>query len=182
MTIETYDMVMLAVLLIATAIGAWKGLVWQVASLVSLFASYWVAYEFRDACAAYLPLDSPWNVLLAMLGLFVLTLLLIWIVFRWLSTFIDRLKLKAFDRQLGALLGFAKGMVLCVIITLLAVTVLGDEGRRPIAQSKSGFLVSIILDQSPELLPAEIQEMVRPYLDVVNERLEASAEAAEQGG
>lgn len=182
MTVETYDMVMLAVLLIATAIGAWKGLVWQVASLVSIFASYWIAYEFRDPCAAHIPLDSPWNVLLAMLGLFVLTLLVIWIVFHWLAAFIDRLKLKAFDRQLGALLGFVKGLVLCVIITLLAVTFLGDDGRRSISQSKSGFLVSIILDESPELLPPEIQEMVKPYLDAVNERLEASREAAEQGG
>ncbi|MFW6168897.1 MAG: hypothetical protein ACODAD_00305, partial [Planctomycetota bacterium] len=55
----------------------------------------------------------------------------------------------------------------------------GDDGRRSIAESKSGFLLSIILDESPELLPAEIQEMVRPYLDAVNERLK---EAAEQGG
>ncbi|MFW6171198.1 MAG: CvpA family protein, partial [Planctomycetota bacterium] len=111
MTIETYDMVMLAVLVIATAIGAWKGLVWQVASLVSILASYWVGYAFHDACAAYIPLGSPWNVPVAMLGLFVLTLLVIWMVFHWLAAFIERLKLKTFDRQLGALLGFVKGLV-----------------------------------------------------------------------
>ena len=116
---------MLAVLLAATACGAWKGVAWQVASLGAIVASYVVAYRYRDAVAAWIPATAPWRVFLAMLLLYVGTSLAIWIVFRLVSRLIDRMKLKEFDRQIGALLGLAKGMVLCVIITLFAVTLLG---------------------------------------------------------
>lgn len=182
MRIETYDMVMLAVLLIATVLGAWKGLVWQTASLVGIVASYWTAYEFSDTFAPHIPVTAPWNNLLAMLGLFLLTLLVIWGVFHWLAKFVDRLQLQPFDRQLGALVGFVKGVVICFVITLLAITLLGDGMRQTIAESRSGFLVSVILDRVPRVLPGEIQELLNPYLDAVQERLDGAKEAAEQGG
>ena len=35
---------------------------------------------------------------------------------------IDRVKLNEFDRQMGALVGFAKGVLLCIAITFFAVT------------------------------------------------------------
>ena len=46
----------------------------------------------------------------------------IWLVFRLVSGLIDRVRLKEFDRQMGALFGAAKGVLLCVAITFFAVT------------------------------------------------------------
>ena len=45
---QTYDIIMLIVLAAALAFGAWKGLAWQVASFVSMFASYFVAAQFPE--------------------------------------------------------------------------------------------------------------------------------------
>ena len=85
---------------------------WQVASLGAIFASYVVAYRYRDVVAAWIPVAAPWRVFLAMLVLYVGTSLAIWVGFRVVKRLINRMKLKEFDRQIGALLGLAKGVVL----------------------------------------------------------------------
>ena len=41
---QSYDIFMLAVLVITTIWGLWKGLAWQLASLGSIFLSYFVAH------------------------------------------------------------------------------------------------------------------------------------------
>jgi membrane protein required for colicin V production len=183
MTVEPYDLVMLAVLLAATALGAWKGVAWQVASLGAIFASYVVAYRFHDAVAAWIPVSSPWRVFLAMLLLYVGTSLGIWIVFRLVSRLIDRMKLKAFDRQIGALLGLAKGVVLCVIITLFAITLLGERQRQAIVNSQSGYYIAVALSRLHAVVPEEVHEVLKPYLEVFDRRLaEPVRKGSEQGG
>ena len=170
MTVAPYDWLMLAVLLAATARGAWKGVAWQVASLASIVASYAAAYRYCDTVAAWLPIAAPWRVFLAMLLVYVSTALGIWVVFRLVSRAIDRLKLKDFDRQIGALLGLAKGAVLCLIITLFAATLLGEKSRRAIIDSQSGHYMSVVLSRSRAVIPDEFQEVLEPYLEVFDRR------------
>jgi membrane protein required for colicin V production len=162
---EFYDILMLAVLIGATIFGAWKGLAWQVASLAAIVASYFVALRFRDVVATHIQATPPWNTFVAMLVLYVATSLVIWLVFRMVSNFIDRLKLKEFDRQIGALFGFAKGVLLCVIVTLFAVTLLGDTQRQAIVQSRSGYYIARLLDKSNAVMPPELSDVLRPYID-----------------
>ena len=45
---ETYDILMLIVLVATALYGAIKGFAWQLASLASIFVSYMVAYQFRE--------------------------------------------------------------------------------------------------------------------------------------
>jgi membrane protein required for colicin V production len=168
---EVYDFVMLAVLLAATLFGAWKGLVWQLASLGAIIASCFVALKFREPAAAHITATPPWNVFLAMLFLYVGTSLLIWVAFRLVSGFIDRLKLKEFDRQIGALFGFAKGVLLCVIITLFAVTLLGENQRQSIVRSRSGYYIARLLEKSDSVMPPEVRDVLRPYVHSLDERL-----------
>ncbi len=183
MNVETYDIVMLAVLAVATLWGAWKGLAWQVASLAAIFASYLVAYQFRDTFAALIPVAAPWSMFLAMLLLYMLTSAGIWVMFGWVAKYIDRFKLKEFDRQIGALLGFAKGVILCVIITLFAVTLLGDQQRSQIVNSRSGYYIAVLLSKSHGLMPGEVHEVLEPFLHALDDRVDASDGAAlEQGG
>ena len=40
---ELYDIFMIVVLVAATVFGAWKGMAWQLASLASMFVSYFAA-------------------------------------------------------------------------------------------------------------------------------------------
>ena len=124
---QIYDLIMITVLLAAMVFGAWKGFVWQLASLASLVVSYFVALRFSSDLAPYLSGEEPLNRFMAMLLIYVGCGLIIWILFRMLSGLIDRVKLKEFDRQMGALTGLAKGGLLCIAITFFAVSLSGDN-------------------------------------------------------
>lgn len=162
---ETYDIIMLVVLVGTMLFGAIKGFAWQLASIASIVVSYTVAYNFRQPVSRSIQAEAPWDRFLAMLILFVGTSLVIWFAFRMVSRTIDRLKLKEFDRQIGALFGLAKGALYCILLTLFAVTLLGDRSREMIVQSRSGHYIASVLDRSESVIPEEIHEVVGPYLD-----------------
>src|SRR6187431_1627817 len=109
---QAYDILMLIVLALAIVWGAWKGLAWQIASIASIALSYVVALRFRQPLAGVINASAPWNMFLSMLILFLGTGLIVWIGFNLVSEAIERVKLKEFDRQLGAVFGGAKGVLL----------------------------------------------------------------------
>ncbi len=162
---ETYDIVMLVILIGTAIFGAIKGFAWQLASIASIVVSYLVAYNFREPLSQSIQADPPWNRFLAMLILFIGTSLVIWVAFRMISNTIDRLRLKEFDRQIGALFGLAKGALYCILVTMFGVTLLGDNIREKIVVSRSGHYIASVLDRSDAIIPEEIHQVVGPYLD-----------------
>lgn len=162
---QAYDIIMLIVLAVATFFGFRKGLVWQIASVAAIVVSYIVAMQFRDVVAQKLNAAPPWNTFLAMLILYVGTSFAIWVAFQLVRGAIDKAKMKEFDQQLGAIFGFAKGVLLCVIITLFAVTLLGPDLRQQIIDSKSGLYIAKLLDRADAVMPEELHEYLHPYLD-----------------
>lgn len=169
---DTYDIFMIVVLAGATIFGAWKGMAWQLASLASLVVSYFVALQFSTQLAPMFGQQAPWNRFVAMLVLYVGTSAAIWLLFRFVGGAIDRMKLKEFDHQIGALFGLAKGVLLCVAITLFAVSLLPEPQRGVILESKSGFYIARLLDKAHAVMPEEIHDVVHPYLERAHERLE----------
>ena len=169
---QTYDLVMLAVLGAATIFGFWKGLAWQVASLASLVVSYFVALKFADRIAPMVSDDAPFNKVLAMLIIYAVTSMAIWMIFRVVAGVIDGVKLKEFDRQMGAMVGFAKGVLLCIGITFCAVTFLGEARRDQIIASRSGQYIVQVLDKADAVAPPEVKEVIGPYIARINESLD----------
>ncbi len=168
---QAYDLIMLIVIGMATIFGAIKGFAWQVASLASIIISYLVAYRFRYDVAEMIQAKPPWNQFLAMLILYVGTSFVIWVGFRLLSTSIDRVRLKEFDRHLGAAFGLAKGLVYCLLITMFATSLLGPNQQAAICHSRSGYYIAKALDNSVGVLPKEIHDVVGPYLAKLDEKL-----------
>jgi membrane protein required for colicin V production len=166
---QGYDLFMLIVLAAAIAWGAWKGFAWQMASLASVVLSYFVALNFRQPVAAILSrsveVKPPLDVFLAMLILFLGTSLVVWIVFNLVFEIIYKFKLKEFDHQVGAIFGLAKGVLLCVLITLFAVTLLSEPQRQAICNSKSGYYIAILLDKADAVIPSEVHGVLDPYID-----------------
>lgn len=167
--VEIYDIVMLVVLFGAMIFGAVKGFAWQLASIASILFSYVVAYRFREPFSESIQADPPWNRFLAMLILYVGTALVVWVAFRMVRRTIDRLKLREFDRQVGALFGLAKGALYCTLITLFAVTLSGDQTREKIVVSKSGRYIAQVLDRSDAVIPPEVHDVLGPYLEKLNQ-------------
>jgi membrane protein required for colicin V production len=173
--IQTYDVIMLVVLAGSTLFGIWKGLAWQVASLASVLVSAAVAVHSSAAIAPYCPGQEPWNRFCAMAILYVVTAGAIWILFRLVSNFIDRVKLKEFDRQLGATIGLAKGILYCVVITFFAVT-LSEPARQVVLASKSGGWIAAGIRKADPILPEDIRTYLGEYIDKLDERLHAPPE------
>jgi membrane protein required for colicin V production len=166
---QAYDLFMLIVLGAAVAWGAWKGFAWQLASLASIVVSYFVALNFRQPLAQMIQTDPPWNMFLAMLILFLGTSLVVWMAFNFLSNLIEKVKLKEFDRQVGALFGLAKGVILCVLITLFAVTLLDRPRQQAICNSRSGFYIAQLLDRADAIMPQEVHKVLDPYIRELDE-------------
>jgi membrane protein required for colicin V production len=162
---------MLLVLVSATIFGAIKGFAWQVASLASIIVSYFVSYTYRNDVAQMIDAREPWNLFLAMLLLYAGTTFVIWMVFRLISNSIDRVKLKEFDRHLGAAFGLIKGGLFCLLITMFAVTLLDVSKQEAICQSRSGYYISKFLANADGLLPAEVEQVVGPHLDSLENKL-----------
>ena len=161
---QTYDIIMLIVLAAAAGFGFWKGFAWQVASLGSVFLSFFIAVNFREPLAAKIDAAPPFNIFLSMLILFIGTGVVVWTVFRLVSSIIESMKLKHFDRQIGAMLGVLKGTLLCVIITLFAVTLMDQANQRTIVNSRSGYYIAILLDRSHAVMPPEVHDVLGPYI------------------
>lgn len=172
---ETYDIIMLALLGAATIYGALKGLAWQIASLASLVLSYLAAYKFRGELASKIDATPPWNVFLAMLILYVATSSVIWLLFNAVATTIERLKFRDFDRQMGALAGFVKGVLLCVIVTLFVVTLLGETARQSVVRSKSGAYIARLLHDTDSIMPSEIKTVLAPHIARLNAELDPAS-------
>lgn len=168
---QAYDLIMLIVLGMSTIFGVIKGLAWQVASLASILVSYVVAYRYRFQVAEMIDAKPPWNNFLAMLILYVGTGFVIWVGFRLLSGVIDGIRLKDFDRHLGALFGFGKGLIFCLLITMFAMTLLGPKQQQAICQSRSGYYITLALDKGQGVLPREIHDVVGPYLASLDDKL-----------
>jgi membrane protein required for colicin V production len=168
---QTYDIIMLVVLVAATLFGVWKGMAWQAASLASLVLSAVVAVRFSNALAPMFGKEEPWNRFLAMFVLYLATALAIWLIFRFVSKLIDRVKLKDFDRQLGALFGLIKGALLCIVITFFAVT-LWENTRQMVLQSYSGHAIAEITHHAGPLLPEDVRGWIGKYIDQLDRKLD----------
>ncbi|MEZ6102952.1 MAG: CvpA family protein [Pirellulaceae bacterium] len=166
-----YDAMILLVLAAATVWGAYKGMVWQLASITSIVVSYFVAMQFRDQVAQHIDAAPPWNMFAAMLLLYLGSSLVIWLFFRGVRNSIDRWKLKGFDRQIGALFGLAKGIVLSVVITFFALTLLSDTQRQTIVHSRSGYYIAKLINEANAIMPDEVHNVLGPYLDQLDRQL-----------
>lgn len=164
MNIGVYDTVILLVILFAGFVGWRKGLATQIASIISIFASYLVAVRFRAPVAARIDAEPPWNTFAAMLILYLGTSFIIWLVFRQVRTSIERMKMREFDRQMGLLFGGLKGIVLAGVITMFAFTLLREPQRQAIIHSQSGYYIAKFMTGANSVMPIEVQQFVEPYL------------------
>ena len=173
MALEGYDLVMLGILAGAALLGYFKGMVWQLAWIAGIVASSYVSFRFGAMLAPFFGTQAPWNRFAAMLAVYVGTSLAVWLVFRVISGAINAVHLSAFDHQLGLLLGLAKGVLLCVVVTFFSV-ILAPSYRHQIVASRSGRLVAELIVRADTYLPKEIHETVDPFVKQFEKQFEPS--------
>lgn len=169
---QGYDILMLGVMAIAIMRGYSKGLAWQISSIASIVASYFVAYRFKGRLAPHIELADPWRGLVAMMLLFVGTSLVIWFIFQRIRGGIEKAKLKDFDHQLGAIFGGVQGAAVCTAITIVALSFLAPGMSQTIVNSRSGGYIARLVSNSKVIIPQEVQQVVQPYIRRAEQQLQ----------
>lgn len=116
------DWIFLAVLLLSMLLGAWRGLVFELLSLLSWMAAFVLAQWLGPDVAQMLPLAGAAEVIRYVAGflvVFVATVfaggLIAWLI----KQLVQAVGLRPADRALGAVFGLVRGVILLLAATVV---------------------------------------------------------------
>lgn len=118
-----FDYAVIAIIVLSVLLGWWRGLVYEVVSLLGWVAAWLVARWFAASLAAHLPASmgaEAVRMMAAFVLLFVATLIVSAIVAWLLSKLIKLANLGGLDGFFGALFGALRGGLVVLILVLLA--------------------------------------------------------------
>ena len=156
---QVFDFIVLILIGYLTLRGAMRGIVAQIMSIVSIVASWIIAVKFSPVVAPMVSDEPPWNKLIAMLILFIASYLAIWLIRGLLDDILKAIRLKNADSSLGALLGFAKGVLLCLIITFFLV-IFSPTSRDFVLESISGKYFAAGIEKISVMIPEDVKEVL----------------------
>ncbi len=117
------DYAILGILVISTFISLLRGFVREALSLAGWILAFWVSLTFATGLARLLTNtfeDPTFRLIVAFVGLFVLSLIVSGMVNFFAVKLVYRTGLTKMDRFLGLLFGFGRGVVIVSILVLLA--------------------------------------------------------------
>ncbi len=155
MTLAPLDWVFLAVLALSMALGAWRGLVYEVLSVAAWVAAFVLAQWLAPDMAAWLPMAKSSEVLRYAAGFVVVFVgaLFAASLLAWLAKkLIEAVGLRPVDRVLGAAFGLVRGGVIVLAATVVVqMTPLKDtEGWN---ESAGAAIASKLLKGLKPILP-----------------------------
>jgi membrane protein required for colicin V production len=178
------DATILVVLAIGAIFGARSGLLWQVARLVtfgvSLYACIYYHQLVQDLLAGYLTDASPLLLgALSYVATFVAVYLLLYGITLLLERGLRRTRLKALDRFLGAVFGFAKAALL-IGAALMAVAIFPTDATDAVLANS---VLSPPLLQGMRAVTIAVPQQYRDELNASLERIKKEgADKADQLG
>lgn len=117
------DWIFLAVLLLSMLIGAWRGLVFELLSVLGWVLSFFVAQWLAADMAAWLPMGESAAALRHAAGfvvVFVVSVFLCGFLARSGKRLVDAIGLRPVDRTLGGAFGILRGVVLLLAVAVVA--------------------------------------------------------------
>jgi membrane protein required for colicin V production len=157
------DYAAFVVIAISIAWGAWRGLVREVVSLAGWIIAFLAANLLAGPAGEALPesLGGPeLRVLLAFIGIFVVTLALATLMALLLSKILKAAGLASLDRTLGAVFGVARGLLIVLAFGLIAgLTRL--PGEPAWKESVMGPVLARTAMQLQPWLPPKLSERLR---------------------
>ncbi|MCZ6690883.1 MAG: CvpA family protein [Planctomycetota bacterium] len=157
------DISVIIAIIACGSLGAWKGFAWQMAQMISITAAFllatggapWVARRMMEQ-------PNPFGRSVAWVAIFTVVGLAGYLLALRMKEKIAEYKLKAWDREMGAVLGALKGVILCSLV-LFALAVPPRETRKRILdQSKVGAPFSVLLEMFHPYLPEDLHRQVCP--------------------
>lgn len=175
-TFNPFDIFVLVVLALSTFWGGIRGVVSQLTSIFSWIASAYIATRHYHLVAKFMNASYSYHTPLAMIVTFIISVLLIHLASNFVKNLVSLAGLKEFDRQMGALLGLAKGVVLCLLVTFLLIVV-NDSTRVVIEKSNTGpYFASFLLKIQKHLPDSELTNKFMTHVNTIEEKKQEELE------
>jgi membrane protein required for colicin V production len=178
------DIILLVVLALGAALGARKGLLWQVARIVTFGVAIYVCIYYHGFAAGLMApyLDGASEMLLKVLACGV-TFLTVYLVLYGITLLLERAvkasRLKLLDRFLGALFGAVKAGLLAGAV-LMGVALLGSpQADATLAESSVAPVLLLVMRGVIVAVPQEYKDELTAALDRIKK---AGADRAEELG
>jgi membrane protein required for colicin V production len=156
-----FDLAVLVIMLVSLLLGLWRGLVYEVLSLLGWPIAFVLSKLYAANVAPMIPVhQETMRIILAYLAVFVVTLI-VWGVLAWLlSRLMKAVGLGWLDRILGGLFGFIRAcLVILVMVWLAGLTVIPEQPLWQSARtSKAAEDVALI---TKAWLPDSISRRIR---------------------
>jgi membrane protein required for colicin V production len=157
------DWILLAVLLLSMVLGAWRGLVYEVLSVMAWLAAFVAAQWFAPDVAQRLPMGNASEPVRYAAGFVVVFVgavfaggLVAWLV----KKLVEAVGLRPIDRMLGMLFGLARGLILLLAVALVV-------GLTPLRtnpwwqESKGAGILTATLSSLKPMLPEALSRYMR---------------------
>lgn len=128
--LSAYDFVVLGIFLLFIGRGTWLGLLKQIVPLLALYLGYFAASRYHDQLFPFLSdiSDNPKVVFLtAYVVIFAITYVASALLGKVMTQVIQVTITPWFDRMLGAFVGFAKALILVILIHMILGTIMAPE-------------------------------------------------------
>ena len=154
---------LLAVLLLASLfLGLWRGLVYEVLSLLGWFVAYFTCPFVAPLFERLLPQDrmGPSMVHMASLVIAFMLILVLWgLAARLVRALIHATPLSIIDRILGAGFGVVRGVLLCLLLVLVVSMTPAAKSDTWQASKMAPWLEAALHDMRP-VLPDDMVKLI----------------------
>ena len=156
-----FDFAVIAILLISLSLGLWRGLVYEVLSLLGWPLAFMLSKLFAGDIAPLLPIvEEPAHTAAAYALVFV-AVLVVWSVLVWLlSKLVKAIGLGWLNSALGGLFGLLRGALVVLVLVLLAGLTHVPEQTFWLAAKTSKAAENVAL-LTKTLLPDSIAQRIR---------------------
>lgn len=159
----TLDWVLGCILLFSLLLGAWRGLVYELLSVLGWAASFYVAQGLAPLVATLLPwLSTSESVryAAAFALLFIVTVFAAGLLAFLFKKLIDSIGLRPVDRSLGAFFGVVRGGILLLAATVV-VNMTSLHASRWWQESWGAAVLTETLAQLQPMLPAQFAKYLQ---------------------
>ncbi|MDR0260086.1 MAG: CvpA family protein [Comamonas sp.] len=171
------DWVFILILVGSVLIGALRGLVFEVLSLISWVLAFFAARLWGAQVGLWLPMqemDEGVRIAAGLVIVFVVAIFALGLVIRIIGKLVQIVGLRPFDRTLGALFGALRGVLLLVLIALVFMLTSMRESQIWNTSVFAPHLVSAV----SVLRPWMPQELGRHWSSLVDQLTEAGSRIA----
>jgi len=163
------DILVLGTVALGLAVGLFRGFLLQFTGLAAIIGGLFLADRYHGRLRPIVDklVTSDHNPAIAFVVIVLFTVLTVAGISRLCRGLIEKLELGAYDRLLGGAFGALKGAVICAGILLTLVTFAADGGsiENAIGASRAGPVLWSAMDRVAEILPDNVGQPVRGFLE-----------------